>query len=133
MGEKKAECYLLSHNRSHSITDCFLKGECKKELDTARSITGTDLPTIEGIYRSRYLKMVASIIRDPHPLTSLLPLGRRHRSLKTVKCGFRSSFFPTARDPLCDASQNGGRPGNPQLRRRGYRGRQVGTQRARGG
>ncbi|XP_078266330.1 uncharacterized protein LOC144599387 [Rhinoraja longicauda] len=68
-------------------------------VNTAQSITGSDLPTIEGIYQSRCLKKAASIMRDPHhpghTLISPLPSGR-YRSLKTVTSRFRNSFFPTA-------------------------------------
>ncbi|XP_055496185.1 EF-hand calcium-binding domain-containing protein 11 isoform X2 [Leucoraja erinacea] len=72
----------------------------QKVVNTAQSIIGSDLPTIEGIYRSRCLKKAGSIIKDPHhpghTLTSPLPLGRRYRSLKTATSRFRNSFFPTA-------------------------------------
>ncbi|XP_055517489.1 uncharacterized protein LOC129712782 isoform X2 [Leucoraja erinacea] len=61
----------------------------QKVVNTAQSIIGSDLPSIEGIYRSSCLKKAGSIIKDPHhpghTLISPLPSGRRYRSLKTAK------------------------------------------------
>ena len=72
----------------------------QKVVNTAQSIIGSDLPSIKGIYRSRYLKKAGSIIKDPHhpgyTLVSLLPSGRRYRSLKTATTRFKNSNFPTA-------------------------------------
>lgn len=55
----------------------------QKVVNTAQSIMGTYVPTIEGIYRSCCLKKASSIIRDPlepWPHTHFtLAIGRRYR------------------------------------------------------
>ncbi|KAK7877923.1 hypothetical protein WMY93_031452 [Mugilogobius chulae] len=57
----------------------------QRVVRAAEDITGSSLPSIQDIYRSRSLRKAHSIIKDPtHPaqgLFCLLPSGRRYRSL----------------------------------------------------
>uniref|UniRef100_A0AAZ1XEE6 Alkylated DNA repair protein AlkB homologue 8 N-terminal domain-containing protein n=1 Tax=Oreochromis aureus TaxID=47969 RepID=A0AAZ1XEE6_OREAU len=56
-------------------------------VKTAQRITGAPLPAIKDIYRKRCLKRAGKIIKDPshpaHGVFTLLPSGRRYRSLRT--------------------------------------------------
>ncbi|XP_072920406.1 sperm-associated antigen 8 isoform X2 [Hemitrygon akajei] len=57
---------------------------------SVRNITGNALTTIEHIYKDCCLKEAASIIKKPHhpeALFSLLPLGRKYRSLNPTPPG----------------------------------------------
>ncbi|CAI5695096.1 unnamed protein product [Oreochromis niloticus] len=59
----------------------------QRVVKTAQRIAGAPLPAIKDIYRKRCLKRAGKIIRDPshpsHGLFTLLPSGRRYRSLRT--------------------------------------------------
>ena len=69
-------------------------------VNTARRITGCDLPTLESLYISRTTKRADKIIDDvshpAHSIFELLPSGRRYRSLKCGTTRSRNSFFPQA-------------------------------------
>ncbi|KAI4891818.1 hypothetical protein NFI96_002199 [Prochilodus magdalenae] len=69
-------------------------------VKTAQRITGTQLPTIESVYKKRCLSRARSIIKDPshpnHELFTLLPSGRCYRSLRSRTNRLRKSFFPEA-------------------------------------
>ncbi|XP_037390419.1 GTPase IMAP family member 1-like [Pygocentrus nattereri] len=72
----------------------------QRVVKTAQCITGTDLPTIEDIYYKRCMGRARNIIKDVthpnHRLFSLLPSGRRYRSLRSRTSRLRKSFFPEA-------------------------------------
>ncbi|KAI4903872.1 hypothetical protein NFI96_022133, partial [Prochilodus magdalenae] len=72
----------------------------QRVVKTAQRITGTQLPTIESVYQKRCLSRARSIIKDPshpnHELFTLLPSGRRYRSLRSRTNRLRKSFFPEA-------------------------------------
>ncbi|CAI5682805.1 unnamed protein product [Oreochromis niloticus] len=59
----------------------------QRVVKTAQRIAGAPLPAIKDIYRKRCLKRAGKIIKDPshpsHRLFTLLPSGRRYRSLRT--------------------------------------------------
>ena len=80
----------------------------QRVVKAAQCITGAPLPAIEDIYRKRCLKRAGKIIKDSnhpaHRLFTLLPSGRRYRSLLTKTTRYRSSFFPTAVTLLNSAS-----------------------------
>ena len=80
----------------------------QRVVKTAQRIAGAPLPAIKDIYRKRCLKRAGKIIRDPshpsHGLFTLLPSGRRYRSLRTKTTRYRNSFFPTAVRLLNSAS-----------------------------
>uniref|UniRef100_A0AAZ1Y5A1 Reverse transcriptase domain-containing protein n=1 Tax=Oreochromis aureus TaxID=47969 RepID=A0AAZ1Y5A1_OREAU len=80
----------------------------QKVVKTAQRIAGAPLPAIKDIYRKRCLKRAGKIIKDPshpsHGLFTLLPSGRRYRSLRTKTTRYRNSFFPTAVRLLNSAS-----------------------------
>uniref|UniRef100_A0A3B3IGF0 Reverse transcriptase domain-containing protein n=1 Tax=Oryzias latipes TaxID=8090 RepID=A0A3B3IGF0_ORYLA len=72
----------------------------QRVVKTASKITRTPLPSLQSIYKRRVCRRAASIIKDPtHPqrgLFTLLPSGRRYRSVKCRTTRFRNSFFPSA-------------------------------------
>ncbi|XP_013868639.1 RNA-directed DNA polymerase from mobile element jockey [Austrofundulus limnaeus] len=72
----------------------------QRVVKTAQYIAGAPLPAIKDIYRKRCLKRAGKITKDSthpaHTLFSLLPSGRRYRSLRTRTTRHRNSFFPTA-------------------------------------
>ncbi|TKS65503.1 RNA-directed DNA polymerase from mobile element jockey [Collichthys lucidus] len=72
----------------------------QRVVKTAQRITGTPLPAIEDVQKKRCLRRARSILKDPshpaHGLFSLLPSGRRFRSLRTRTSRLRNSFFPRA-------------------------------------
>uniref|UniRef100_A0AAX7SSM7 Reverse transcriptase domain-containing protein n=1 Tax=Astatotilapia calliptera TaxID=8154 RepID=A0AAX7SSM7_ASTCA len=80
----------------------------QRVVKTAQRIAGAPLPAIKDIYRKRCLKRAGKIIKDPshpsHGLFTLLPSGRRYRSLRTKTTRYRNSFFPTAVRLLNSAS-----------------------------
>ncbi|KAI4872906.1 hypothetical protein NFI96_001928 [Prochilodus magdalenae] len=70
----------------------------QRVVKTAQRITGTQLPTTESVYQKRCLSRARSSIKDPshpnHKLLTLLPSGRRYRSLLTLTTNFLPSFHP---------------------------------------
>ncbi|TWW63263.1 hypothetical protein D4764_03G0002710 [Takifugu flavidus] len=72
----------------------------QKVVKTAQRIAGASLPSIEDIYRRRCHRRAKKISKDSchpaHGLSTLMPSGRRYRSLWTKTTRFRNSFFPTA-------------------------------------
>ncbi|XP_013886921.1 uncharacterized protein LOC106534735 [Austrofundulus limnaeus] len=72
----------------------------QRVVKTAQYIAGAPLPAIKDIYRKRCLKRAGKITKDSthpaHTLFSLLPSGRRYRSLRTRTTRHLNSFFPTA-------------------------------------
>ena len=72
----------------------------QRVVKTAERITGSHLPSVQGIYNSRCLRKAKKILKDnSHPgygLFSLLPSGRRYRSIRTRTTRLTNSFFPLA-------------------------------------
>uniref|UniRef100_A0AAQ6IJQ8 Reverse transcriptase domain-containing protein n=1 Tax=Anabas testudineus TaxID=64144 RepID=A0AAQ6IJQ8_ANATE len=72
----------------------------QRVIRSADKIIGTELPSIQHLYRSRLRKWAVSITADPthpaHKLFKLLPSGRRHRAIATRTTRHRVSFFPQA-------------------------------------
>uniref|UniRef100_A0A9J8BUX2 Alkylated DNA repair protein AlkB homologue 8 N-terminal domain-containing protein n=1 Tax=Cyprinus carpio carpio TaxID=630221 RepID=A0A9J8BUX2_CYPCA len=72
----------------------------QRVVKTAQRITGTQLTSIENIYNKRCLGRARNIIKDAshpnHGLFTLLPSGRRYRSLRSRTSRLRKSFFPGA-------------------------------------
>ncbi len=67
---------------------------------TARHIVGGELPSLQDIYTRRCTRKARRIIKDSshpsHSLLSLLPSGRRFRSIRSRTSRLRDSFFPQA-------------------------------------
>ncbi len=77
--------------------------DCKalqRVVRLAERISGSTLPSLQGIYLKRCRSRAAKIIKDSnHPgnhLFRLLPSGRRYRSLMAKTERLRKSFFPQA-------------------------------------
>ncbi len=77
--------------------------DCKalqRVVRLAERISGSALPSLQGIYLKRCRSRTAKIIKDSnHPgnhLFRLLPSGRRYRSLMAKTERLRKSFFPQA-------------------------------------
>ncbi|XP_051521146.1 sialidase-4 isoform X1 [Myxocyprinus asiaticus] len=72
----------------------------QRVVRTIRHIIGGELPSLQDIYTRRCVKKVWRVIRDSshpsHGLLSLLPSGRRYRSIRTCTTGLHDSFFPQA-------------------------------------
>ncbi len=75
-------------------------GLCKGSCETARHIVGGELPSLQDIYTRRCTRKARRIIKDSshpsHRLLSLLPSGRRFRSIRSRTSRLRDSFFPQA-------------------------------------
>uniref|UniRef100_A0A3B1J4C9 Reverse transcriptase domain-containing protein n=1 Tax=Astyanax mexicanus TaxID=7994 RepID=A0A3B1J4C9_ASTMX len=67
---------------------------------TAERIIGVSLPSITDIYTTRSIRKATSIVNDPthpsHKLFSLLPSGRRYRSIRSSTTRFCNSSYPQA-------------------------------------
>uniref|UniRef100_A0A3B1IU70 Reverse transcriptase domain-containing protein n=1 Tax=Astyanax mexicanus TaxID=7994 RepID=A0A3B1IU70_ASTMX len=67
---------------------------------TAERIIGVSLLSITDIYTTRSIRKATSIVNDPthpsHKLFSLLPSGRRYRSIRSSTTRFCNSFYPQA-------------------------------------
>ncbi len=77
--------------------------DCKalqRVVRLAERISGSTLPSLQGIYLKRCKSRAAKITKDSnHPsnhLFRLLPSGRRYRSLMAKTERLRKSFFPQA-------------------------------------
>ncbi len=72
----------------------------QRVVKTVEKITRTPLPSLQSIYHRRVHRRAASILKDPthpqHGLFTLLPSGRRYRSVKCRTTRLKNSFFPTA-------------------------------------
>ena len=86
----------------------------QRVVKTAQNITRTELPSMEDLYSQRLRKKSLRIIKDPHlpshKLFSLLPSGRRYRSIRTKTTRFRDSYISHRLRPLLDSM---GTPLNP--------------------
>ncbi|KAK3523719.1 hypothetical protein QTP70_009267 [Hemibagrus guttatus] len=74
---------------------------------TAEKIIGVSLPSITGMYTTRCIRKANSIVDDPthpshththpsHTLFTLLPFGKRYRSIRALTTRLCNSFFPQA-------------------------------------
>ncbi len=72
----------------------------QRVVRTARHIVGGELPSLQDIYTRRCIRKARRIIKDSshpsHSLLSLLPSGRRLRSIPYRTSRLRESFFPQA-------------------------------------
>ncbi len=72
----------------------------QRVVRTARHIVGGKLPSLQDIYTRRCIRKARRIIKDSshpsHRLLSLLPSGRRFRSIRSRTSRLRDSFFPQA-------------------------------------
>ncbi|KAI4876267.1 hypothetical protein NFI96_007913 [Prochilodus magdalenae] len=72
----------------------------KRVVRTAESIIGSKLPDLQDIYRSRCLRKIQKIRLDcshpAHDLFTLLPSGRRYRSIQARTNRLMNSFYPQA-------------------------------------
>ncbi len=70
----------------------------QRVVRTARHIVGGELPSLQDIYTRRCTRKAWRIIKDSshpsHSLLSLLPSGRRFRSIRSHTSRLRDSFFP---------------------------------------
>ncbi len=70
----------------------------QRVVRTARHIVGGELPSLQDIYTRRCTRKARRIIKDSshpsHRLLSLLPSGRRFRSIRSRTSRLRDSFFP---------------------------------------
>ncbi len=71
----------------------------QRVVRTARHIVGGELPSLQDIYTRRCMRKARRIIKDSshpsHRLLSLLPSGRRLRSIRSRTSRLRDSFFPS--------------------------------------
>ncbi len=69
----------------------------QRVVRTARHIVGGELPSLQDIYTRRCTRKARRIIKDSshpsHSLLSLLPSGRRFRSIRSRTSRLRDSFF----------------------------------------
>ncbi len=72
----------------------------QRVVRTVRHIVGGELPSLQDIYTRRCTRKARRIIKDSshpsHRLLSLLPSGRRFRSIRSRTSRLRDSFFPQA-------------------------------------
>ncbi len=72
----------------------------QRVVRTARHIVGGELPSLQDIYTRRCIRKARRIIKDSshpsHRLLSLLPSGKRLRSIRSRTSRLRDSFFPQA-------------------------------------
>ncbi len=72
----------------------------QRVVRTACHIVGGELPSLQDIYTRRCTRKARRIIKDSshpsHRLLSLLPSGRRFRSIRSHTSRLRDSFFPQA-------------------------------------
>ncbi len=72
----------------------------QRVVRTARHIVGGELPSLQDIYTRRCTRKARRITNDSshpsHRLFSLLPSGRRLRSIRSRTSRLRNSFFPQA-------------------------------------
>ncbi len=93
---------ILSHGILMWYAGCTMaeKKALQRGINSAQKITGAQLLSLADIYSTRCIRLARSIIKDSsHPgnhLFTLLPSGRRFRSLKTRTSRLRNSFYPRA-------------------------------------
>ncbi len=74
----------------------------QRVVRTARHIVAGELPSLQDIYTRRCIRKARRITNDSshpsHRLFSLLPSGRRLRSIRSRTSRLRDSFFPQANE-----------------------------------
>ncbi|KAI4897870.1 hypothetical protein NFI96_007237 [Prochilodus magdalenae] len=82
----------------------------QRVVRTAEKIIGVSLPTITDIYTTRCIHKTTSIVDDhthpSHTLFTLLPSGKRYRSIRALTSRLCNSFFPRAIRLLNNQSLN---------------------------
>uniref|UniRef100_A0A3Q2ZZP0 Reverse transcriptase domain-containing protein n=1 Tax=Kryptolebias marmoratus TaxID=37003 RepID=A0A3Q2ZZP0_KRYMA len=72
----------------------------RRVVRTAERIVGATLPSVQDLSSRRCVSRGRNIVRDPshphHGWFSLLPSGKRFRSIRCRTSRFRNSFFPLA-------------------------------------
>ncbi|XP_054631629.1 uncharacterized protein LOC129181035 [Dunckerocampus dactyliophorus] len=72
----------------------------QRVIKTSQNIVGAALPSLQDIYKTRVLRRTHNLIKDSthpqHSLFTLLPSGRRYRSLKSRTTRLANSFYPQA-------------------------------------
>ena len=72
----------------------------QRVIKTAQLISGAAFPTLQDTYRTRVLRRAHNIIKDrshpQHSLFTLLPSGKRYRSVKSRTTRLTNSFYPQA-------------------------------------
>src|SRR4029434_266492 len=70
----------------------------QRVVKSAQRITRTALPSIQDLYSQRCRRKAKRIISDPshpcHSLFSLLPSGRRYKSIRSRTSRYRDRFYP---------------------------------------
>ncbi|KAK1803280.1 hypothetical protein P4O66_004067 [Electrophorus voltai] len=78
----------------------FDRKTLQRIVRTAEIIIGVSLPSITNIYITRCIRKATNIVKDPthpsHELFTLLPSGRRYRSIQSCTSRLCNSFFPEA-------------------------------------
>ncbi len=76
------------------------KKALQRVIKNAQNIIGCPLPLLLDIANTRYLSRAKNIVKDfshpGHHLFSLLPSGRRYKSIKTRTARLSNSFYPRA-------------------------------------
>ncbi len=74
--------------------------KCQRRVRAAEKIVGVSLPSLQDIYSTRLTRKALSIAGDPthptHSFFSLLPSGRRLRSLQARTSRLKDSFIHQA-------------------------------------
>ncbi len=74
----------------------------QRVVRTTRHIVGGELPSSQDIYTRQCTRKARRVIKDSshpsHSLLSLLPSGRRLRSIRSRTSRLRDSFFPQANE-----------------------------------
>ncbi|TWW54591.1 hypothetical protein D4764_0122220 [Takifugu flavidus] len=74
----------------------------QKVVKTAQRIAGASLPSIEDIYRRRCHRRAKKVTKDSchpaHGLFTLMPSGRRYRSLRTKTTRYKCSIYQFKKD-----------------------------------
>ncbi len=82
----------------------------QRVVRTARHIVGGELPSLQDIYTRRCIRKARRITNNSshpsHRLFSLLPSGRRLRSIRSRTSRLRDSFFPQAIRPMNSQNYN---------------------------
>ncbi len=88
------------HHRLFGNSTAGNRKALQRVVRTARHIVGGELPSLQDIYTRRCIRKARRIIKDSshpsHRLLSLLPSGRRLRSIRSRTSRLRDSFFPQA-------------------------------------
>ncbi|KAK1802693.1 hypothetical protein P4O66_021191 [Electrophorus voltai] len=78
----------------------FDRKTLQRIVRTAEKIIGVSLPSITNIYITRCIRKATNIVKDPthpsHELFTLLPSGRRYRTIQSCTSRLCNSFFPEA-------------------------------------